>query len=82
MTRVTIHAAKTHLSRLLARVEAGEEILIVRGQAKEPVARLVPPRRKRKAPEFGFLKGQIHVPEDDSVWAPMTEEEAEAEGWQ
>lgn len=81
MTRVTIHAAKTHLSRLLARVEAGEEILIVRGQAKEPVARLVPPRRKRKIAPPGWLKGQIEVP-DDSVWAPMTEEEAEAEGWQ
>lgn len=80
MTRVTIHAAKTHLSRLLARVEAGEEILIVRGQAKEPVVRLVPPCRKRKIAEPGWLRGQIQVP-DDSVWAPMTEE-AEAEGWQ
>lgn len=75
MTRVTIHAAKTQLSRLLARVEAGEEILIVRGQAKEPVARLVPPRRKRKKPQFGSLKGQIEVPADDSVFAPMSDEE-------
>ena len=74
MTRVTIHAAKTHLSKLLARVEAGEEILIVRGQAREPVARLVPPRRKRRTPQFGWLKGQIEVP-DDSVWAPMTDDE-------
>lgn len=74
MTRVTIHAAKTHLSRLLARVEAGEEILIVRGQAKEPVARLVPPRRKRRVPQFGFLKGKMEAP-DDSAFAPMTDEE-------
>jgi len=82
MTKVTIHAAKTHLSKLLARVEAGEEILIVRGQAGEPVARLVPPRRrKRRVPQFGWLAGQIPVP-DDSAFAPMTEEEAEAEGWQ
>ena len=81
MTRVTIHAAKTHLSRLIARVEAGEEILIVRGRAKEPVARLAPLRRKkRRTPQFGFLKGQSEVP-DGSVWAPMTGEEAEAEGW-
>lgn len=82
MTKVTIHAAKTHLSKLLARVEAGEKILIVRGKGGEPVARLVPPRRRTKVPQFGFLKGQVFVPEDDSVWAPMTEEEAEAEGWQ
>lgn len=74
MTRVTIHAAKTHLSRLLARVAAGEEILIVRGQAKEPVARLVPPRRKRKTPQFGWLKGQ-HQELDPNVWAPMTDDE-------
>ncbi len=33
---VTVHAAKTHLSQLLARVEAAEEIIIARG--KTPVA--------------------------------------------
>ena len=81
MTRVTIHAAKTHFSRLVARAEAGETILIVRGQGNEPVARLAPLRRKRRVARAGWLKGQIEVP-DDSVWAPMTEEEAEAEGWQ
>ena len=37
---VTIHEAKTHLSRLLHKVEEGEEILVCRG--KHPVARLVP----------------------------------------
>ena len=74
MTRVTIHAAKTNLSKLLARVEAGEKILIVRGQSKEPVARLVPPRRKRKKPQFGWLKGQMEEL-DPNVWAPMTDEE-------
>ena len=40
MTMVTIHTAKTTLSQLLARVEAGEEIILARG--KEPVAKLVP----------------------------------------
>ena len=39
MIRVTIHAAKTHLSKLIRRAQAGEEIVIARG--KEPVARLV-----------------------------------------
>jgi prevent-host-death family protein len=37
---VTIHAAKTNLSRLIARAEAGEEIIIARGRT--PVAKLVP----------------------------------------
>jgi prevent-host-death family protein len=36
----TIHAAKTHLSKLVARAEAGEEIVLARG--KEPVAKIVP----------------------------------------
>ena len=37
---VTMHEAKTHLSRLIARVEAGEEIVIARG--KSEVAKIVP----------------------------------------
>jgi len=45
---VGVHAAKTQFSRLLHRVEAGEEILITRGN--QPVARLVPvaPRAARE----------------------------------
>jgi antitoxin (DNA-binding transcriptional repressor) of toxin-antitoxin stability system len=56
---VTVHEAKTHLSELLRRVEAGEEIVIRRGDV--PVARLVrevPPGRNI----WGRLTG--HVPED------------------
>ena len=46
---VNIHAAKTHLSRLVERVEAGEEITIAR--AGRPVARLVPvPQRRPRRP--------------------------------
>lgn len=49
MKIVNVHEAKTHLSRLLARVAAGEEIIIAR--AGKPVARLVPvtvaPRERR-----------------------------------
>ena len=40
METVTIHAAKMRLSQLLARVEAGEEIVLARG--KHPIAKLVP----------------------------------------
>lgn len=49
MTVVTIHKAKTELSKLLARVEAGEEIVIARGD--EPIAKLVPlPSAEKKNP--------------------------------
>lgn len=60
---VNVHHAKTNLSKLLFRVEAGEEILIARNG--KPVARLVPvemPRRKVYKP--GALKGRLHIPPD------------------
>ena len=68
MTKVTVHEAKTHLSRLLRRVSMGEEILISRGG--EPVARLVPhaPRRRRR---LGVDAGRFEVPEDFD--APLPE---------
>ncbi|MBV8778109.1 MAG: type II toxin-antitoxin system Phd/YefM family antitoxin [Alphaproteobacteria bacterium] len=55
---VSIHAAKTHLSRLIARAEAGEEIIIAR--ARKPVAKLVPiePKPKRVP---GGLKGLVSI---------------------
>jgi prevent-host-death family protein len=42
---VTIHEAKTHFSKLVRRAEAGEEIVVRRGNA--PVARIAPLQRKR-----------------------------------
>jgi prevent-host-death family protein len=67
---VTIHAAKTHLSRLIARAEAGEEIIIARG--KKPVVKLVPiaPKPKRV---FGSMKGKFTV--GPEFFEPMSEEE-------
>ncbi len=68
-TVVNVHEAKTHFSKLLARVMAGEEIIIAK--AGKPVARLVPveaPARPRKP---GSARGQIWVaPEFD---APLPE---------
>ena len=46
MSTVTIHAAKTNLSKLIARVEAGDEIVIARGRT--PVARLTRFARGRR----------------------------------
>jgi prevent-host-death family protein len=37
---VTIHQAKTHLSRILQQVESGEEVVVCRG--KQPIAKIVP----------------------------------------
>jgi len=61
--QVNVHEAKTHLSRLLERVEAGEEVVIAR--AGKPVARLVaaePTAKPRR--ELGFLRGKIWLADD------------------
>ncbi len=60
MRSVKVHEAKTHLSRLLERVEKGEEITITRG--KQPVAKLVPIAAKPRRP--GLLKGKIWIAKD------------------
>jgi len=60
MRTVKVHEAKTHLSRLLERVEKGEEITIARGNL--PVARLVPVTALPRRP--GRLKGRIRVSKD------------------
>ncbi|HEU0305189.1 MAG TPA: type II toxin-antitoxin system prevent-host-death family antitoxin [Gaiellaceae bacterium] len=62
---VTVQEAKTQLSRLLRRVEAGEEIVIRRG--REPVAMLVrAPARAGKRPIWGNLEGSM-APDFDEV---------------
>ncbi len=58
---VGVHEAKTHLSRLLERVGAGEEIVISR--RGEDIARLVPIRRPA-ARRLGVDRGRLVVPED------------------
>jgi prevent-host-death family protein len=59
METVTIHMAKTNLSQLLARVEAGEEIILARG--KQPIAKLVPFQPPPKKRRFGALRGVITI---------------------
>jgi prevent-host-death family protein len=59
---VNIHEAKTHLSRLVERVEAGEEIVIARGG--KPVARLVPLGLRTRPRQLGTLRGKIWVAPD------------------
>ncbi len=56
---VNVHAAKTNLSRLLERAEAGEEIVI--GRAGKPIAKLVPFVPERPKLVFGAMKGEIVI---------------------
>jgi prevent-host-death family protein len=66
---VNIHEAKTHLSKLLARVEAGEELIIAR--AGQPVARLIPFARPGKR-ALGLDAGRGFIAPDFD--APLPED--------
>ncbi len=72
MAVVTIHQAKTQLSKLIARAEAGEEIVIARG--KEPVVRLARVAAKAFSREPGYLNGAPGIP-DSFFFDPLPEEE-------
>ena len=62
-TIVNMHEAKTHLSRLVERVEGGEEIVI--GRAGKPVAKLVPYTAERpKRTGYGAWKGRVRIADD------------------
>ena len=70
MTTVNIHEAKTHLSRLLLRVVAGEEVIIAK--AGKPLARLVPFEDQPPRRVGGRDSGLLNVPEDFDT--PLPEE--------
>ena len=70
MDHVNIHEAKTQLSKLLARVEAGEEIRICR--AGKPVAKLVPASRRLKKRVAGRDVGRGWISDDFD--APLPDE--------
>ena len=70
MPTYTIHTAKTNLSKLVARAQAGEEVVLARG--KEPVAKIVPMTPKPK-PKYGRLKGKGSV--GPEFFEPLPEEE-------
>jgi prevent-host-death family protein len=59
---VNVHEAKTHLSRLLERVEQGEEITIMR--ANVPVAKLIAVNPSAATRELGWARGEFTVPDD------------------
>jgi prevent-host-death family protein len=59
MTTVNVHQAKTHLSRLLERAHAGEEIIIAK--SGEPYARLGPLPGRQPKRQAGTLKGYVEI---------------------
>ena len=69
---VNVHEAKTHFSKLLAQVEAGEEVIIAR--SGKPIARLVP-FNLSPSKEWGFAKGEFVVPDDFDDPMPDFEED-------
>ena len=62
MATFNIHEAKTHLSKLIERVAAGEDIVIAK--AGRPVAKLVPFVENKKPRKAGSLKGKIWLAPD------------------
>jgi prevent-host-death family protein len=71
MATVTIHEAKTNLSKLLQKVAAGEEVIIARG--KKPVARLVAVGEVKGKRQPGSLKGTLRV--GPEFFEPLPEDE-------
>jgi len=68
---INIHEAKTHLSRIVEEVAAGDEIIIAK--AGRPVARLVPLESIAPAKRLGLLRGAFNVPDDfDAPLPPET----------
>ncbi len=75
MTTVSVHEAKTHLSRLIEKVLAGEEVVIARN--KEPVVQMIPARAKPlKTLRIGALRGKISL--DERFFEPLPDDELAA----
>ncbi len=70
--------AKTQLSKLVERVERGEDVIIAR--AGKPVARLTQLKPEKRPIVFGLLKGKLHVSDDfDDPLPPEIQAEFEAD---
>jgi prevent-host-death family protein len=74
MPTFTVHQAKTNLSKLIEKAEAGEEVVIARGD--KPAVKLVPVAEKHPNRKPGAFKGQFTVP--DSFFDDLPEEELAA----
>ena len=68
---VTVHKAKTQLSKLIASALEGEEVVIARGAT--PVVRLTPVEPVKRRPVFGAFKGQFEL--TDAFFEPLPDDE-------
>lgn len=73
MATVTIHEAQAHLATLIARAEAGEEIVIARD--REPVVRLSPIASARPRRRGGWLEGIVESPPNSFFFDPLPDDE-------
>lgn len=71
MIRLNIHEAKTHLSRYLPRLEAGETIILCKRNVPIAEIRRLPPERRQRRP-VGLMKGTFEVP--PSFFEPLPDE--------
>jgi prevent-host-death family protein len=78
METITIHKAKTQLSRLIEKACRGEEIVIARG--KKPVVKLVPVEVPPKKRTLGLWKGLISYTPD--AFDPLTDQEMKDLGFE
>ena len=69
---VNVHEAKTHLSKLLERAHAGQEIILAK--AGKPYARLMPLAQEPAQRQPGRLAGRV----DDAFFEPLPEDELKA----
>jgi prevent-host-death family protein len=76
MPTVTIHQAKTNLSKLIERAAQGEEIIIARGS--NPVAKLVPLGAVKGKRQPGSMKGKLEI--GPEFFEPLPEDELK--GWE
>ena len=76
MSTVTIHKAKTNLSKLIEKAAEGEEVIIARGS--KPVARLVPVGEVKGKRQPGSMKGKLQV--GPEFFEPLPE--SEQAGWE
>ncbi len=74
METVTIHTEKTMLSQLLARVEAGEEIMLERG--KQPITRIVPYHAAAPKRQYDDLRGAVSA--GPEFFEPLPDDERAA----
>ena len=59
---VNIHEAKTNLSKLIALLQKGEEVIIAKSGS--PVAKLIPIEKKKRDKKPNILRGKVHIASD------------------